>query len=355
MPRTRAQQRAQEEQGQAVSPLQRLPITSTTTRRGRRARAPPAPANAGASQSTNPISLAPVVPAVPEAPKPPKVPKVPNVPTVPSKASVVTVFGKEQKVREGTFTFDAPMPAPITLASPPAGHETLASRVPHDPARGESKAVKISVHNGHTMTMNIPEKQLENLFDYLVKMYGAVEDSPVLTLATGKRRATEDLEDTRPARKVRLDGALSGEVLSVNNLPSHLDLCYQPKQGDATHSQKYRMLAPVQGQGHDYPVVIPTYDAQGYNTGSKIFVPVQGDEDDTDLDSELDAASSSFKEDLPTEQETTETGQNNELQAVQALPEASNIDTQGPEGGVQLAQEAAGNLLVVPETPNNRG
>ena len=352
MPRTRAQQRAQEEQGQAVSPLQRLPVT-TTTRRTRRARAPPAPASAVASQSTNPISLAPLVPAVPEVREPPQ---------VPSKASVVSVFGKEQKVREGTFTFDAPMPAPINLASPPAGHETLASRVPRDPARGEDKAVKISVHNGRTMTMNIPEKQLENLFDYLVKMYGAVEEAPVLTLSTGKRPATEDLEDTRPARKVRLDGALRGEVSSVENLPSHLNLCYQSKQGDATHSQKYRMLAPVQGQGHDYPVVIPTYDAQGYNTGSKIFVPVQGDEDDTDLDSELDAASSSFKEDVPTEQEIVETGQIDGLQAVQALPEAAGIDTQGPEGSVQLAQEhvqlgqeAGGNLLVVPETPNNRG
>lgn len=252
--------------------------------------------------------------------------------------------------------------ASIRLASPPAAHQTLVSRVRYDPARGESKVVKISALNGPTMTMSIPEKQLENLFDYLVKMYGAVEEVPELTISTGKRRATEELEDTRPARKVRVDGASSGEVFSVDNLPSHLSLCYQPKQGDAKHSQKYRMIVQGPKEGHDYPVVIPTYDAQGHNTGSKIFVPVQGDEDDTDLDSEVDAASSVFKEDLPTEQETAETGQTDELQAAQALPEASNMDTQGPEESVQLAQEpvqlaeeATGNLLVMPETPNSRG
>ena len=449
MPQTRAQQRAREEQGQAVTPPQQIPNT-TTTRRRRRARAQPAPTNVSVSQSEIPVSFTPVVPAVPKVREHPK---VPEVRTIPSKGCVVTVFGKEHKLGEGTFTLNvqsdssaylraaqqadasvadpalessphnpvgsgspavhstnaspiqqpvvtstqtvdpspqpdiliplqdtassaqdngeetgdsaaatAQVPALFTLASPPAGYQTLTSRVPHDPARGESKVVTISVLDGRTMTMSIPEKQLENLFDYLVKMYGAVEKIPELTSSTGKRRATEDLEDTRPARKVRIDGALTGEVLSVDRLPSHLNLCYQPKQGDATHSQKYRMIVPPPKQGNDYPVVIPTYDDQGYNTGSKIFVPVQGDEDDTDLDSELDAASSSFKENLPSEQEL---GQTEEVQAPQALIESSSIDIRGPEGSVQVAQEAAGNLLAqpevptnpldVPETPNNRG
>ena len=422
MPQTRAQQRAREEQGQVVTPPQRLPDTGTS-RRGRRARAHPShPSTLHVvdENSEDPISITPEVPEVP------KVPKASSVQTI-------TLFGREVR-NGGGFTFSsvplptaptatpqetrptaasaidsnatahgsgaasesnthAPSPqqnqatagsnadpailqkteavgavlAPqrprrrkrkaedqIALASPPAGTHKQARAISYAAPPDGSNFLHLAASNGRSVTSCIPQKELDNLLDYVVKKYGIVDDAPKLTIGTGKRAAPEEPDDARPARRICLDGALTGTVFSVCQLPPLENLGYQPKQGDTTHSQKYRMVVPARDKSQDYPVVNPTYDSHGRNTATNVFVPVQGNEDDSDLDSELDAASSSFKENVPEEHTT---GQPENVEAAQSLAEASGVGRRGSERTVQAVAESTGNAeaLQVPHTPNSRG
>ena len=455
MPQTRAQQRAREQQGQAVTPPQRLPDTGTN-RRGRRARAQPSSLHVVDSNSEDPIFS-----STPEVPQVPKVRQASSVQTI-------SLFGRDFKVKNGGgFTFSsapppiapaatppaalapdstptihasgvapasdthapfpqgnhptavsdadpailhqteaagavlasnthAPfpqgnhptaasdadpailqhieaagaVPAPrrprlrkrkaevqIALASPPVGARKQASAISYAAPPDGSNFLHLVASNGRSVTSCIPQKELDNLLDYVVTKYGTVDDAPKLTIGTGKRAAAEEPDDTRPARRICLDGALTGKVLSARQLPPLENLGYQPKQGDATRSQKYRMVVPAPDKSEGYPVVIPTYNAQGHNTATNVFVPVHELEDDSDLDSELDAASSSFKENVPEEPTTGDTGRSENGETAQPMAEASGVGTRGSERHDQAAQDNTGNAeaLQVPQTPSSRG
>lgn len=187
------------------------------------------------------------------------------------------------------------------------------------------------------VAMNIPAEAINHLVAGLVKKYGVIENAPKLTLATEKRKPS-------------LEEALTGKV-SNPNWPHLRCEYYQQRQDKPGRSQHYRMVEPF-------------YDEDGnsvYPPDGRVFVPILGDEDDSDLDTELDEASSSFKENISVERKNDAKGQNGNSEFSSATSSSSGADTQGLEEGALVLEDAVhGEVLPdapaaqAPETPRTR-
>lgn len=175
-----------------------------------------------------------------------------------------------------------------------------------------------------SLAFNIPQKALRGIITDLTAKYGTIEDPPKLTLSTENSK-TIRVENTQTGTVATYDDAyIRGEY-------------YQTRQDKPGHTQKYRK-------------VNPTYDENGNYTNEAlngIFVPID-DEDDSDLDTELDNASSSFKENIPLE---TGTG-TVEGEPSPAIADTTGAGTLGPgEGALVLREDPTPRI---PETPRTR-
>lgn len=175
-----------------------------------------------------------------------------------------------------------------------------------------------------SLAFNIPTKALRGIISDLTEKYGTIENPPKLTLSTENCK-TIRVENTQTGRVATYDDAfIRGEY-------------YQTRQDKPGHSQKYRKVNPV-------------YDENGNYTNEAvdgIFVPI-GDEDDSDLDTELDNASSSFKENIPLEPGTGTV----ESEPSPALADSIGAGTLDPEEGALVVRENP--TPRIPETPRTR-
>ena len=175
-----------------------------------------------------------------------------------------------------------------------------------------------------SLAFDIPKKALRGIICDLTEKYGTIENPPKLTLSTENCK-TIRVENTQTGRVATYDDAsIRGEY-------------YQTRQDKPGHSQKYRKVNPV-------------YDENGNYTNEAsdgVFVPID-DEDDSDLDTELDNASSSFKENIPFEPGTGTV----ESEPSPALADSIGAGTLGPEEGALVVREDP--TPRIPETPRTR-
>ena len=202
-----------------------------------------------------------------------------------------------------------------------------------------------------TMAFTLPATAANAIIDDLTNKYKLVTDAPKLTLDAGKREApiNVDLEDTRPAQRPRfenaprLDNALKGKV-SHPNWSHLLGEYYQQRQDKPGHTQHYRMVEP-------------RYDENGMmawpmdDDSNRRFIPIVGDADDSDLDTELDDASSSFKENIPVILEDDAVENIEDSEPSDALVNGSGAGAHGPEEGAIVLRENDGGDENVPDAP----
>ena len=255
--------------------------------------------------------------------------------------------------------------SPITSMDPDNG--PIISRdpvIPSDPA--EPVAPQSTLHllvtgpdGERTMAFTLPAATASTIIDNLTKKYKLVSDAPKLTLDTGKREAPTkvDPEDARPRfdNAPSLDNALKGKVSHPNW--SHLQReYYQQRQDKPGHTQHYRMVEPY-------------YDEKGMMAWPRAdeqrrFIPILDEADDSDLDTELDEASSSFKENIPVISENDSIENIKDSEPSEAMVNSSRAGAYGPEEGAIVQENDGGDenlpdapaapVAPIPETPRSR-
>ena len=215
-----------------------------------------------------------------------------------------------------------------------------------------------------TMAFTLPAAAASAIIDDLTSKYKLVSGAPKLTLDAGKREAPAKVvpDDARPTQRPRfdnapsLDHALKGKVSHPNW--SHLQReYYQQRQDKPGHSQHYRMVEPY-------------YDENGMMAWPKAdeqrrFIPILDEADDSDLDTELDEASSSFKENIPVISENDSVENIKDSEPSDAMVNSPGAGAYGPEEGAIVLQEddvgdeniqdaPAAPAAQIPETPRSR-
>ena len=212
-----------------------------------------------------------------------------------------------------------------------------------------------------TMAFTLPATAANAIIDDLTDKYALVTDAPKLTLDAGKREAPTNvvLEDTPPTQRPRfenaprLDNALKGKV-SHPNWSQLLSEYYQQRQDKPGHTQHYRMVEPRYDENG--MMIWPSDD-----DSNRRFIPILGDADDSDLDTELDDASSSFKENIPVISEDEAVENIEDSEPSDALVNGSGAGAHGSEEGATVLRENDGDENVPdapavpnPETPRSR-
>ncbi|KAL8790494.1 MAG: hypothetical protein Q9195_006325 [Heterodermia aff. obscurata] len=221
--------------------------------------------------------------------------------------------------------------------------------------------VLVTGPNGdRTMSFTLPATAADAVVENLINNYELLTDAPKLTLDTGKREAPTNVEpsDARPTQQPRFenapsfDNALQSKV-SHPNWPHLKGEYYQQRQDKFGHTQHYRMVQPF-------------YDENGMLAWPKDeerrFIPILDDLDDSDLDTELDEASSSFKENIPAISEDKAMDNIEDSEPSGALVNGSGAGAHDLEEDAMVLQENEGvneNAQVAvaaqnPQTPRSR-
>ena len=365
-PKTRHQRREQESQGQPATPPTSLPLA---TRRPRRAAAQPAPApDAPASSRPQRGRKSRTTPAQPSTEPSAESTSASagestteTLPTIEQGAAVITGGPEPDNAvyqnREGPVvslipTVVPPRPQAVRSRSerrknafsfqeaydnPPLITREAAEPVAPETPQSTLHLLVAGADGDRTVAFTLPATAANALIEELAAKYKPVTDAPKLTLDTGKHEAVH-VDNARPAQGPRFDldnapsleDAVKGKVSHPNW--SHLRTeYYQQRQDKPGHSQHYRLIEPC-------------YDENGrmmwpQNDDGRRFIPILGDADDSDLDTELDDASSSFKENVPalSEDEQIENIENSE---------PSDAVVNDPGAGAHIQEEGA---IVVQE------
>ena len=275
------------------------------------------------------------------------------------------------------FTFDVVPDSPITLRDPvePEAPQNTFDVVNNSPITSkdtvEPEAPRNTLHllvtgpdGERNMAFTLPATAVNAIIHDLTSKYKLVADAPKLTLDAGKREAPTimDLDRTRPAQQRRFDNAprfddaMKGKVSHPNW--SHLQKeYYQQRQDKPGHTQHYRMVEP-------------RYDENGMmawprEDEHRRFIPILDEADDSDLDTELDDASSSFKENIPAISENNRIENIEDSEPSDALVNSSGAGAHILEESAIVLRESdrddenardapAAPAVLVPETPRSR-